>query len=224
MTTCLAFLAVGAIGFTLGWKGNDWWKRQQANGKGIDVLKPKLTPFGVVWVISFAIFIASVWFLDYRTGDKVSDSEARQNDRNTAQLACLSRAFEDFLTGNQALRDTSADRDRALVRSKLTMARITELRIGERKDDNPKLRAKIEKHMPDWMSFYDDVQRMQQEYVQTVIDYDDASEDLDEARKTYKLPDFEERCGKLPPEMRGAFYQELKQPPWQAQITGSSFE
>jgi hypothetical protein len=188
------------------------------------VNKPKITGPAIAYYVMFAVIVATIVYTKWDTGRQVDASEARQVDRNTAQLACLNGAFEDFLTGNQALRDASARRDDALLLSKLTMARITELRIGERKDDDPKLRAKIRKHMPEALSHYGDVSLFQKKYVQTVIDYSETSDALTEARRDYRLPDFEKRCGKLEPGFRGAWYRHIAELDPQPYPAGLSVE
>jgi hypothetical protein len=204
---CLAFAAVGAVCFVLGWTGHDWWQKQQAQGRGIAAMfKPRFTTFGLTYFAMFAIFIGAVVFADLRTSSKVSESEQRQNDRNTVQLACLSRTFEDFLNGNQKLREASAKRDDALLGSKRALRELIRLRVVEQIGDSEAVRQAAEQYMVQTQNFID------------------ASQDLADARREYKLPDFEKRCGKLAPRIKDVLHRQLREPSWQAQITGASLE
>jgi hypothetical protein len=205
---CFAFLAVGVIGFALGWKGHDWWHRSQAHEKVTEVLKrpPRFTTFGLTYLAMFAIFIGAVVLGDIRAGIKVSESEQRQNDRTTIQLACLSRTFEDFLNGNQKLRDASAKRDEALLGSKKALRELIRLRVVEQVSDS------------------EAVQQAADQYLVQTQNFIEASEDLDAARKVYELPDFEKRCGKLAARIEDVLYRQLLDPRWRAQITGASLE
>jgi hypothetical protein len=206
MSTCLVFALGAVVGFAAGWVGHDWWKRSQAQEKVVEVLRkpPKFTTFGLTYLAMFAIFIGAVVLGDVRADNKVSQSEKRQNDHTTTQLACLSRTFEDFLTGNQKLRDASAKRDAALLGSKKALRELIRLRVVEQVQDSGA------------------VQQAADQYLVQTQNFIDASEALDDARKAYKLPDFEKRCGKLAPRIRDVLYRDLQEPPWMAQLTGGA--
>lgn len=206
----LAFVAVGLVCFWLGWKAHDWFDARPLQVEDADVItKPKLTTFGKVWLVSFAIYIGSIWFLDYRTDDKVSTataaSEARQNDANTIQLACLSRTFQDFLSGNEEVRNANTRWRTALKESKRANRRLIyweEIRGFPRTDPL--------------------VQKAARDYVTRTRDFITASDDYDTAVTLYKLPDFEKRCGKVAPRIGDVFYRDIREPQWRAEFTRAS--
>lgn len=200
----LAFVVTGSVCFSLGWKANDWWKRQQAQGKGIDVFKPRFTTFGLTYFAMFAIFIGAVVWSDVRADDKVSDSEERQNDLNTVRVACIGRTFEDFLVGNQELRDANVRWREALAGSKRAESVLNQLRyIDKRSYDDPAITQAAE------------------QYVAQTAKFLKADADYNKALVKYKLPDFEKRCGKLKARIADVLYRQIQEPDWRAQLTSS---
>jgi hypothetical protein len=128
MTIALAAIVAAALGFELGWYAH---ARQQTHGKvTIQLVRPKVTPQAIAYYLTVVVIIGSIIYGDVRTDSKVGASEARQNDRNTAQLACLSKTFEEFLSGNQKLRDANARWQQALTASKEANAQLILVRPG----------------------------------------------------------------------------------------------
>lgn len=157
------------------------------------VEKPKITPQAIAYYVMVAVIVASIIYTKHDTANQVSASEIRQNDRNTRSVACLAMTFEDFLTGNQKLRDANAAWQKALVKSKRANRRLVileEVRGLPRTDDR--------------------VQAAALDYVDATGDFIRADKDLGEARRTYKLPDFEARCGDIASQLKGSWYDDIQ--------------
>lgn len=158
----------------------------------LDVNKPPITGRAVAYYLMFAVIVGSIIYTKVDAGRQISASESRQLDRQTAQLGCMSRVFEDFLQGNQELRVASQKRDRALVESKSALRELVYLRVIQGAGDNATVQAYAQKYMT------------------ATQDFIDASKALDKARRTYALPDFEARCGKLEPGFKGAWLADIE--------------
>lgn len=149
----------------------------------------RFTVRGAAYWVMFAVIVGSIIYTtNASTNRQISASEARQIDRSTQQLACLSTTFEDFLSGNQKLRDANARWQTALLESKKANRQLIILRdIRGLPRESP------------------EVQQAAQAYVDQTRDFIEASDDLAHARRTYTLPKFEDECGKLQPEFKGAW-------------------
>lgn len=174
MTFLLACLLVGPPSFAAGWYANDLWKRFARQGADVKKLSDHILVFSVM--LMAAAVIGSIVY----TNVTVDDSEQRAVERNAKNVVCLSRVFEDFLTGNQELRDASAKRDDALVNSKRALRELIRLRVIEQISDSEAVRQAAAQYM-----------------VQT-DNFIEASMELREARRDYRLPDFEKECGNVP--------------------------
>lgn len=153
----------------------------------------KFTARSIAFWVMYLVIIGSIVYANRAdTRHQISASESRQIDRSSQQIACMFGAFQDFLTGNQELRDASEAKDDAVLASKeadsqLTLARdILEL-------PRPEIKAAA------------------QNYRDSVEAFKEADRALDEARRRYKLPDIEKLCRTLTPEFKGA---------WLAQVEG----
>lgn len=180
MTVILTALVAAFTGFVTGWYGRGWWVHSEAHRKVVDVVKPKFTAFGVAYFVMFAVIVGSILYNNTRTDDKISASEARQIEETRAAVACLSKTFQEFLVGNQKLRDASERRDKALLGSKVALRELIYQRVILQVDNSVR------------------VQELAEDYLAQTKDFIDASEALNKARAEYELPDFEKLCGKLP--------------------------
>lgn len=184
MTFLLACLLVGPPSFAAGWYAHDVWKQSQTrtrllgDGDGVKKLSDHIIVVAIV-VMAVAV-VGSIIYTNVYTNDKVSESEQRQNNRNTDNIACLSRVFQDFLTGNEALREASSKRDDALVQSKRALRELIRLRIIEQIGDSEAVRQAAEQYMTQTQNFIE------------------ASDELNTARAAYELPDFKAECGNVP--------------------------
>lgn len=178
MTFLLACLLIGPPSFAAGWYANTLWRQMRARrgGGGEDVKKVS----DHILVFSIMLMAAAVVGSIIYTNVRVDTSEQRQIDKSTRQIACMSRVFQDFLTGNEALRVASAKRDDALVGSKRALRELIRLRVIEQVNDSEAVRQAAEQYMTQTGRFIE------------------ASRELREARTDYQLPDFEAECGTVP--------------------------
>jgi hypothetical protein len=175
----------------IGWYGHAWWVRSALRKRVAEMSNErKVNWVTVSYYVMVIAIVGSIFYNDYRTETKVSESESRQIDTTASQMACLSRTFEEFLTGNQILRDASARRDDALLGSKRALRELIRLRVIDQIDDSEAVRQAADQYMVQTQNFIN------------------ASMELTEARKDYKLPDFEKECGEIPPEFKGSLYGE----------------
>lgn len=177
MTFLLACLLIGPPSFAAGWYANTLWRQMKTRrGGGEDVKKVS----DHILVFSIMLMAAAVVGSIIYTNVRVDTSEQRQIDKSTRQVACLSLVFQDFLTGNEALREASAKRDDALVQSKRALRELIRLRVIEGINDS------------------DAVRQAADQYVIQTQNFIDASDELKTARAAYELPDFEKECGNVP--------------------------
>lgn len=140
----------------------------------------KAPPATIAWVAYLLLVVGTVAYTTIssrQTDDKIAAAESRQIDRNKDAIACMSKTFQEFLTGNQELREVSARRDKAFLKWVLAMDDLVTLRAIRGIDQSEEVRRRA-------MASNTEVKKFVR-----------ASEDLREARKRYKLPDFEAECG-----------------------------
>lgn len=111
----------------------------------------------------------------------------------TATVNCIVRAQSQDSTITSLRSDAAERRDDALVRSKLTMARIVELRVGGRDTDSGVLRQLTANHTPN-IPDYDNQTALSIHYVKTVIDYTNAQHELDTVRDNNPPPNIRKMC------------------------------
>lgn len=116
------------------------------------------------------------------------------NQVTDATIDCIYRAQVQAGEVSDVTRDAAERRDDALRRSKLTMGRIVELRIGDRETDSPELRDWFERYLPVALSDYMDTKALSIRYVESVIDYAVAQHDLDSTRDDNPVPDVRKMC------------------------------
>lgn len=113
-----------------------------------------------------------------------------------ATVDCVYRAQRQDSTITSTRSDAAERRDDALVRSKLTMGRIVELRIyDDRAKDDKELAALFEKYLPGHGENYSDLQALSRMYVTTVLDYVSAQHELDTVRDKNPPPNIKKMCG-----------------------------
>lgn len=183
MRCLVAFLLVSPPSFAAGWYARDWWaKHHQARLRDDDVKKVSDHWLNIMFAILVLGVLGNIVYTnvsDRRTAEQISASEMRQNDENRRNIACMSRTFEEFLTGNQVLREASAKRDAALVKSKEALRDLVFLRVVKGVPDSPEVQAAASEYLAQTQLFVD------------------ASKELTKARRDYRLPDFEKACGNV---------------------------
>lgn len=178
MTFLLACLLVGPPSFAAGWFANTLWRQSVVREHMVQKAKGQFSDH--VFLGLFALMVGAIIGNILYTNISVGASEERRNVRDREQLVCLSKAFEDFLTGNEKLREASADRDDALVGSKRALRELIRLRVLEQISDSDAVRQAADQYMTQTQRFIE------------------ASQALTDARREHPLPRFEERCGPVP--------------------------
>lgn len=206
MNVVLSYVITALVGFLAGWFGRDWWVGSKTRKKVAKMDKPALTARSLGYWVMFAVIVAGIIYSNANTKSQVSASEQRQITETRRQIACLSMTFQDFLSGNQELRDASQKRDQALVDSKTALRELVYLRVIKGVPDNAAVQAAAQQYMTATQAFIE------------------ASEALDKARARYTLPDFEARCGKLEPGFKGAWFSDIEGFDAAQQPTGLSIE
>lgn len=182
MSVLPAALASAALGFAAGWYGHDKWTESRTQKRVAEVAqttKRRFSSFGIAYFAMVAVIIGSIIYGNVTTRSQISASESRQINENRRAIACLSDTFQEFLSGNQELRDASARRDEAFLKWVVALKDLIYLRVIVGIDDNPAVQDAAALFMDEAKKFIE------------------ASEDLVEARSVYKLPDFEAKCGRI---------------------------
>lgn len=140
-----------------------------------------------IWAIGYVIIVIGLvgaYYIDAQRDNRqrtdLAAAKSEQIEETREAVACMSRTFQEFLIGNQELRDASKQRDDALVGSKTALRELVRLRVIEQVSDSEQVRQAADQYIFQTQKFLD------------------ASKDLNVARKRYTLPDFEKECGKLP--------------------------
>jgi hypothetical protein len=178
MTFLLLCLLVAPPSFAAGWFGHDYWMTSELRARVAEGASMNWSKHAVT--ILFGLLVFGVLGNIIYTNTTVDASEERRLEDTRQDLACISRTFEEFLSGNQVLRDASAKRDDALVASKRALRELIRLRVVDQVQDS------------------EAVQQAADQYLVQTQRFIDASKELNEARKDYQLPDFEKACGNIP--------------------------
>lgn len=179
MRCLVAFLLVSPPSFAAGWYAHSWWTRHRED-ENVKRLSDRL--FNIMFGVLVLGVLGNIVYTNVSGrgfNEKLAASETRQIEENRRGLACMSRTFEEFLTGNQVLREASAKRDDALVKSTEALRDLVYQRVVQGVPDSP------------------DVQAAAREYLAQTQLFSDASKELTVARREYQLPDFEQACGNV---------------------------
>lgn len=179
MKCLLAFLLVAPPSFAAGWWVRGWWAKHREDE---DMRRLSGHWFNIMFGVLVLGVLGNIVYTNVsgrQTDEKIAASESRQIEENRRGLACMSRTFQEFLTGNQVLREASEKRDRALVESKKALRDLVYMRVIQGIPDSPEVRQAAQDYMAQTQLFID------------------ASKELNEARRAYQLPDFEKACGNI---------------------------
>ena len=161
----------------------------------MEIPKAKFSWTGLAILLMVAVVIVSNVYQSAHTDTKISDAKAEQIDESARQLRCLSMAFQDFLQGNQEIRDANTRWRKALVESKSALRELVYQRVILGVADSPEVRD------------------LALAYMDATHDFIQASKDYDKAIKRYRLPDFEKRCGVVSPALKKVWFDPVKDQP-----------
>jgi hypothetical protein len=122
MRFLIAFCLIAPPSFMAGWWANTLWKtklcaksrRRQSEGGSVNLSDRFMK---VLIGLMAATVIISVIYTHATVDDKLAASETRQIAETRKAVACIGRTLDDFLEGNQELRDASAKRDQAQLQA-----------------------------------------------------------------------------------------------------------
>lgn len=114
----------------------------------------------------------------------------------SATVNCIYRGLAQSNESTMERSDAAERRDNALVRSKLTMGRVVELRIGDRSTDSGRLHELWSVYLPEGLPDYNNLSALSLDYVQSVIDYVTAQHELDETRADNPVPNVRRMCAR----------------------------